>query len=46
MFVDELGMPVTPEQHTKIIEPGDDALQLHTIDQKNRERGFVFSDVI
>src|SRR6516165_6959563 len=39
-------MPVATQQHAKIIEPGDDALQLHATHQKNGEWNFVFADVI
>src|SRR5437763_129148 len=44
--VDELGMPVASQQHAEIIEPGNDALQLHPIHQEDRERGLVLSDVV
>jgi len=46
MLVDELGMPVAPEQYAKIIEPSDNALQLYTVDKENREGCLVFSNVI
>src|SRR5215469_11536304 len=46
MLIDKLRMPVATQQHAKIIEPGDDALQLHAIHQKNGEWNFVFADVI
>jgi len=46
VLVDELGMAVTPQKHTKIVEPGDDPLQLHTIDEENCERRLVFANVI
>ena len=39
-------MPVATQQHAEIIEPSDDALELHTVHQKNRERNFGFADVI
>jgi hypothetical protein len=35
MFVDELGLAVAAQQHREIIEPGDDALELHTLHQEH-----------
>ena len=29
MLVDELTLPIAPQQHTEVVEPRDDALQLH-----------------
>jgi hypothetical protein len=46
VLVDKLRVTVAPEQKTEIVEPGDDALKLHSIDQEDGERGFGFSDVI
>src|SRR5947207_2436588 len=46
MFVDELGMTITPEQHTEIVEPGHHALKLHAVHKKDRERSLVLADVI
>jgi hypothetical protein len=37
---------IPTQQHTEIVEPGDDALQLHAVDKKDRQRNFLFSDVI
>jgi hypothetical protein len=46
VFIDELRVPITPQEHTKIVEPGDNALQLHAIDKKDRERNLVLADEI
>lgn len=46
MFIHELRMAVASEQHAEIIEPCYDALQFDSIDEKYRERRFVFADVI
>src|SRR5262245_36680617 len=46
VLVDQLRMPVPSQQHAEVIEPRYYALQLHPIDQKDCERGFVFADVI
>lgn len=46
MFVDELGMPVTPQQDTKIIEPRHDALQLYAVDQEDSQWGLVLTNVV
>ena len=46
MLIDELRVAVTAQEHTKIIEPSDDALQLHAIDKKDRERGLVLSHIV
>jgi len=37
---------IAPQQHTEIIEPGDDALLLDAIDEKHRHRGFVLADMV
>jgi hypothetical protein len=39
-------MSIPTEQQTEIVEPGDDALQLDAVDQKNGQRNFAFSDVV
>jgi hypothetical protein len=39
-------MPVAPEQQAKIVEPGDNPLQLHSIDQKNRQWRLGFANMI
>jgi len=39
-------MPVATQQHAEIVEPGDHALQLDAVHQKDGERNFVFADVI
>jgi hypothetical protein len=46
MLVDELRMPVTPQENAEIIKPCDDALQLHAIDEKDREWRLIFANVI
>jgi hypothetical protein len=46
MLVDELRMTVAPKQQTEIVEPGHDALELHSVDQKDRQWRFGFANVI
>src|SRR6478609_3287917 len=46
MLVNELRMTVTPQKHAEIIEPGDDALQLHAVDEENRQRNLLLADVV
>ena len=46
MLVHELGVTVPPQQHAEIIEPGHDALKLHTVNEEDRERRLVLADVI
>jgi hypothetical protein len=46
MLVDKLRVAVAPQKQTEIVEPGDDSLQLHSIDQKDRQWCFGFSNVI
>ncbi len=46
MLVDQLRHAVAAQQNAEIVEPGDDALQLDAVDQKDRQRDFLFSDMI
>ena len=46
VLVDELGVPIAPQQNAEIIEPGHHALQFDAIHQEDRERYFVLADVI
>jgi hypothetical protein len=46
MLVDELGVPVAPQKDAEIIEPGDETLQFDSIDQKNRDGGLGFPNVV
>src|SRR5215469_1010137 len=46
VLVDKLRMRVAPQQHAEIVEPGDDALQLHAVDQKDRNRRLVLAHVV
>ena len=39
-------MAVAPQQHAEIVEPGDEPLQLHAVDQKDGDRSFRFADMI
>src|SRR5262249_9115741 len=45
MLVDKLRVTVAPEQETEIVEPGDNALQLRSIDQKDRQWPFGYTNV-
>ena len=46
MLVDELGMPVAPQQNRKIVEPGNDALQFDTVHQEHRHRCLVLPHMV
>src|SRR5450432_4716424 len=46
VLVDKLRMTVAPKQQAEIVEPGDNALKLHSIDQKDRQWRFGFANVI
>src|SRR5262249_4028448 len=46
VLVNELGMPIPPQQHTEVVEPGHNALQFDTVHQENGERYFAFADMI
>jgi hypothetical protein len=37
-------MTIPSQQHRKIVKPGDDTLQLDSIDQENSDRGLVLTD--
>ena len=37
MLVDELGLAITAQQHGEIVEPGNDALKLHALDEEHRD---------
>src|SRR3981189_922744 len=46
VLVYKLRMTVAPEQQAEIVKPGDNPLQLHSIDQKDRQWRFGFANVI
>lgn len=46
MLVDKLRMTVAAQQHTEVIKPGDNALQLHSIHQKYGYWRFGFANGI
>ena len=46
VLVDELRVAVASQEHTKIIEPGHDPLQLDAVDEEYRERNLVLADVV
>jgi hypothetical protein len=46
MLVNELRMAVAPKQQAEIVEPRDNALQLHAIDQKDGQRRLGFPNVV
>src|SRR4029079_7068742 len=46
VLVDELRMSVAAEQDAEIVEPGHDALQLHPIHEKDRQRSLVLANMI
>jgi hypothetical protein len=39
-------MTVEPQQQTEIVEPSHNSLQLHSVDQKDRQWRFGFANVI
>ena len=39
-------MAVASQEHTKIVEPSDDSLQLHAIDEEDGERNLVFAHIV
>jgi hypothetical protein len=39
-------MTVAPQQQAKIVEPGDNPLQLYSVDQKDRQWRLGFANVI
>ncbi len=46
MLIHQLRLAITTQQHAEIVKPGNNALQFHAIDQKDRNWNFGFSDVI
>jgi len=46
VLIYELRMAVAPQQHTKVVEPAYDPLELDAIDQKNRQRRLVLAHVV
>jgi hypothetical protein len=46
MFVDKLRLSIAAQQHAKIVEPGDHALQLYTVDKKNGDRNLGLPNLI
>src|SRR5262245_5249076 len=46
VLVHQLRVSVATQEHAEIIEPRHDALQLNPIDQKDRQWGFVLSDMV
>src|SRR5262249_55121388 len=46
VLVDELRVAVPTQQHAKIIEPGNDSLQLDAVHQEDRKRRLALADVI
>ena len=46
MFIDELRVPIPAQQNAKIIEPGDDTLQLYPVDEKDRERSLLLPYIV
>jgi hypothetical protein len=39
-------MLVAAQQDAEIVEPGDDALELDSVDQENRHRGLVLTNMV
>src|SRR5262245_42358840 len=45
VLVNKLRMSIAPKQDAEIIEPGHNALKLHSVHQKDGERDFGFADM-
>src|SRR5690606_55302 len=45
MLVDELRQAVAAQKHAEIIEPGDDSLKLHPVDQEHGHRSLVLANM-
>src|SRR5436309_3158634 len=46
VLVDKLRMTVAPQQQAEIVKPGDNPLQLHSIDEKDRQWRVGFANVV
>src|SRR3954462_10671800 len=46
MLIDKLRKAIAAQQHAKIIEPSDDPLELHSIDQEDRYGDLLLADVV
>jgi hypothetical protein len=46
VFIDKLALPVTAQQHTKIVEPGDHTLKFDTVDQEHGHRDLVLANMV
>jgi hypothetical protein len=46
VLIDQLSLRFTPQQHGKIIEPSDNALQLNAIDKEYRRRRLVLAQMV
>src|SRR5690606_574440 len=46
MLINQLRVTVTAQKHTKVVEPGHDALQFDAVDEEDCKGSFALSDVI
>jgi hypothetical protein len=46
VFVDKLRLAIAAQQHTEVVKPRDDPLELHTVDEKNRDGNFCFANIV
>ena len=46
MLVEKLRLGVAAQKYAKMVEPSNDALQLHRVNEKDRHRDLVLTDVI
>ena len=46
MFVDQLGHAVAAQQNAEIIEPGDDALELHAVHQEDGDGNLLLAHMV
>ena len=46
MFVHKLRMTVPTKEHAEIIEPSDNTLKFHAIDQEDCHRDFLLPDMV
>jgi hypothetical protein len=39
-------MTIPAQKDAEVVEPGDDALKLHPVDEEDRQRDFLLPDII
>jgi hypothetical protein len=46
MFIDQLRLTITAQQHAKIIKPGNHTLQLYAVNQEDCDGDFGLANVV